>query len=154
MIYKIKLISQTNATVLILILLALFVGGAFLIVPKGLSKGLAKLVTILSMISAYFLWQQFVAGITEWYIDNNEIKIVWTKKFFLAKCNDINLKWSEIKNVTQGSDPQYFNLKIKLTSGNTMKFFHGNTLGKKDDFEEMLKTLSQISNNKKLHQLQ
>lgn len=97
---------------------------------------------------AYLLWQLFVTGQTLWTIDDNEIKIVWTKKLALVGGIDTVIKWSEIKDISQGLDPKYYNLRIKLVSGDTLKYFHDN-LTTRDDFEEMLKTLYQTLNKKK-----
>lgn len=97
---------------------------------------------------AYLLWQLFVTRQTLWTIDDNEIKIVWTKKLALVGGIDTVIKWSEIKDISQGLDPKYYNLRIKLVSGDTLKYFHDN-LTTRDDFEEMLKTLYQTLNKKK-----
>jgi hypothetical protein len=97
---------------------------------------------------AYFLWQLFVTGRTLWTVDDNEIKIVWTRRFILTSGLDTVIKWSEIEDISQGLDPKYYNLKIKLVSGDTLKYFHDN-LTTRDDFEEMLKTLYQTLSTKK-----
>jgi hypothetical protein len=146
--YKVKLVSQTNAIVLIITgLVIILVSAGTLLPPGGLqNEGLSiLLVSILAFIT-YILWQIFVTGRTQWTIDDNEIKILWTKKFFLADCSDTTIRWSEIENISRGLDPQYYNLKIKLVSGDTVKYFHSSG---RDDFEEMLKKLYQTLNDKK-----
>ena len=148
--YKVKLVSQTNAIVLIITLLVvILVSAGTLLPPGGLqNEGLTILVVSIVALISYTLWQIFVTGRTIWTIDENEIKIVWTKKFILADSTDTIIKWSEIKDISRGLDPQYYNLKIKLVSGDTIKYFH-DTLTTRDDFEEMLKTLYQTLNDKK-----
>lgn len=150
MTYKVKLVSQANAIGLIITLLVIFFSGAGLFLPShGLQNGgLSILLTSLIVIITYILWQIFVTGRTEWTIDEREINIVWTKKFILSDRKDMNLKWVEIENISRGFDPKYYNLKIKLTSGETIKFFHDN-MTTRDDFEEMLKSLYQTFNTKK-----
>lgn len=43
------------------------------------------------------------------------------------------MKRNEIKDISRGLDSQYSNLKIKLMSGDTIKYFH-DTLTTGDDF--------------------
>lgn len=84
--YKIKLVSQTNATVLVVLSLAAFMIGVGLCIPHGLhNTGLAVLVAIASLAIVYFLWQLFVIGRTEWTISDDGISILWTRKFPLAE---------------------------------------------------------------------
>jgi hypothetical protein len=118
--------------------------------PKGglQNKGLAILVVFILGIVTYVLWQLLVTGRTIWTVDENEIQISWTKKFILGDGEDTIIKWSEVKDIRRGSDPQYYNLKIELTSGCTLKYFH-DTLTTRDDFEEMLKALYQALKDKK-----
>jgi hypothetical protein len=148
--YKIKLVSQTNAIAFIITCLAIFLISAGTLLPRdGLQNGaLSIFVVFIVAFIAYFLWQLFVTGRTVWTIDDNEIKIVWTKKFALVGGIDTVIKWSEIKDISQGPDPKYYSLKIKLVSGDTLKYFHDN-LTTRDDFEQMLKTLYQTLNAKR-----
>jgi len=143
-------VSQTNAIVLIITgLIVILVSAGTLLPHSGLQNaGLSILLVSFLAVIAYILWQTFVTGRTQWTIDDIEIKIVWTKKFFLADCGDTTIKWSEIKDIGRGLDPQYYNLKIKLVSGDTIKYFH-DTLTTRDDFEQMLKQLYQTLNDKK-----
>lgn len=148
--YKIKLVSQPHAILLILVLLVIFLVSAVTLLPSGglQDTGLSILLVSIVAIISYILWQIFVTGRTLWTIDTNEIRIVWTKKFYFNDGKDVIIKWSEIKDISRGPDPQYYSLKIKLQSGDTIKYFH-DTLTKRDDFEEMLKVLYQTLNDKK-----
>lgn len=148
--YKVKLVSQTNAIVFIIIGLIVVLVSAGTLLPKGglQNEGLSILVVSVIAFIAYVFWQIFVTGRTLWTIDDNEIKIVWTKKFILADSKDTIIKWNEIKDMSRGLDPQYYNLKIKLVSGDTIKYFH-DTMTTRDEFQDMLKTLYQILNDKK-----
>jgi hypothetical protein len=148
--YKVKLVSQPHAILLIIVLLIVFLVSAGTLLPSGglQNKGLAiLLVSVLAFVS-YILWQILVTGRTIWTIDEKEIKIVWTKKFIFQDGKDIIIKWSEIKDISRGLDPQYYNLKIKLHSGDTIKYFH-DTMTTRDEFEEMLKVLYQTLKDKK-----
>jgi hypothetical protein len=147
--YRVKLVSQTNAIVFIIIGLVSVLVSAGTLLPKGglQNKGLSIVLVSLLGFTAYVLWQLLVTGRTIWTIDENKIKIVWTKKFILSHSEDETIKWSEIKDIRRGSDPQYYNLKIELTSGYTIKYFH-DTLTTRDDFEEMLKALYQTLKDK------
>lgn len=144
------MVSQTNAIFFIVTGLVAVLVSAWKFLPKdGLqNEGLAILIVSVLAVVTYFLWQLFVTGRTIWTVDENEIKIVWTKKFVLDDSEDAVIKWSDVKDISRGSDPQYYNLMIDLRSGYTMKYFH-NTLTKRDDFEEMLKTLYQTLKDKK-----
>ncbi|MEP7373894.1 MAG: hypothetical protein ABI675_10925 [Chitinophagaceae bacterium] len=148
--YKVKLVSQAHAILLIIVLLGVFLISAGTFLPPGglKNEGLSILLVSIVVFVSYTLWQIFVTGRTVWTIDENEIKIVWTKKFIFQDGKDIVIKWSEIKDISRGLDPQYYNLKIKLVSGDTLKYFH-DTLTTRDDFEKMLKTLYQTLNDKK-----
>jgi hypothetical protein len=148
--YKVKLVSQPHAILLIIVLLIVFLVSAGTLLPSGglQNKGFAiLLVSVLAFVS-YILWQILVTGRTIWTIDEKEIKIVWTKKFIFQDGQDIIIKWSEIKDISRGLDPQYYNLKIKLHSGDTIKYFH-DTMTTRDEFEEMLKVLYQTLKDKK-----
>lgn len=97
----------------------------------------------------YFLWQKFVTGRVEWRIDEEGIYMRWIKHFAYNKKDDISLKWSEIKKIYQGLDPQYDTFKIELLSGTKFKFYHDN-LTTRDDYAEFKKELYQIFNEKKI----
>jgi hypothetical protein len=140
--YKIKIVSQTNAIILVTFLLIVFIGGVFLFIPHGLSHFLAVTVTFVSMTITYFLWQHVVTGRTEWTVDSNGISITWVKQYSFATKADINLKWEEIESIGRVFDPNYYNLKIKLVSGQKFNFFH-DTLTTRDDFKELIKALNQ-----------
>jgi hypothetical protein len=139
--YKIKLVSQTNAAVLIIALLAAFIGGIMIFAPHGVHDPISSWVIVGgSMIIAYILWQRFVTGRTEWTVTDNEIDINWSKKFSFANCEEIVLKWDEIRNISKGIDPHYYNLKIQLVSGQTIRFYH-DYMTKSDDFDKCLMEL-------------
>lgn len=141
--YKIKLVSLTNSVVLIVTLMAAFIGGVMVFIPHGDHDPISAWVVVGScMILAYLLWQRFVTGRTEWTIDEDEIHIVWSKKFMFADCKDIVLKWDQVKNISKGMDTNYYNLKIKLTSGRTIRFYHDN-MTTRDDFDQCLTALYQ-----------
>ena len=148
--YKVKLVSQPHAIVFAIILIVtILVSATTLIPPGGLQNpGLSILVVSVVAIISYILWQKFVTGKTVWTIDEREIKITWIKKFPFNDGKDIVIKWSEIKDISRGLDRQYYNLKIKLITGETLRYFH-DVLTTRDDFQEMLKTLYQTLNEKK-----
>ena len=82
-----------------------------------------------------------MTGRTEWIISDETLNIKWTKRP-LERAKDINLKWTEIAKISQGSDRTYYHLKIVLTSGDTVSFFH-DPLTTRDDFDSLIKTLYQ-----------
>ncbi|GHB63869.1 hypothetical protein GCM10007390_17130 [Persicitalea jodogahamensis] len=140
------MVSQTNAIVLFITgSITVIVSAEVLLPPSGLqNRGLSILIASIIIFIFYVLWQKFVTGKTAWEIDQNEIKIVWTKKFILGDSKDTTIKWSEINDISQGAGPKYYKLQIKLATGDTMKYFHDN-LTIRDDFGEMIKALCQIS---------
>jgi hypothetical protein len=149
--YKVKLVSQAHAILLITALLVTFLVTARTLLPPGglENKGLAILFVSMAAFVSYILWQIFVTGRTIWTIDEDEIKITWAKRFIFQDGRGVIIKWSDIKDISRGIDPQYYNLKIKLHSGETIKYFH-DTLTTRDDFEEMLKLLYQTLKTRKL----
>ncbi|MBI1780456.1 MAG: hypothetical protein HYR66_03705 [Sphingobacteriales bacterium] len=148
MTYKVKLVSQTNAIVLIIILLIIFIGSVFLFIPHGIqNNGLLIFILVILMTIVYFLWQRFVTGRCEWTINDDGITIVWIKKFAFANTKNLHFKWSEIQKINRGLDPNYYNLKIKLVSGRTLTFFH-DYLVTKDGFSNMTTELFQTLNKK------
>jgi len=149
MIYKVKLVSQTNAILLwITMVLVVSVSAGMFLPPGGLqNKGLSILAVSVITIVTYVLWQLFVTGQSVWTVDENGIKIVWTKQFTLSGSTDLFLKWSEIEAISRGFDPYYDKLKIRLISGDTIKYFHHN-LTTKDDFEKLIEALHQTLKEK------
>ena len=151
--FKVKLVSQVNAIVLILTALVFFFAEVQLFYPHGLKNGLlAVLDMALHLALVIYLWQKFVTGKTEWTIDKTGVMINWTKKFPFANTGDYTFKWDEIENVRRGFyDPRYYTLKIELRSGQTLSFYHRNLIVT-DDFKEMLLTLYQTFEQNKVLQ--
>jgi hypothetical protein len=149
--YKVKLVSQARAILLVTVLLVTFLVSAGTVLPPGglQNKGLAILFVSMAAFVSYILWQILVTGRTIWTIDDKQIKIRWTKSFIFQDGKQVIIKWSDIKDISRGVDRQYYNLKIKLHSGETIKYFH-DTLTTRDDFEEMLKLLYQTLKTRKL----
>ena len=89
-----------------------------------------------------------MTGKTEWTLDSEGIKIIWTKRFALANPKDLNIKWDEIQSISRGFEPHYYNLRIKLASGDTIRFYH-DILTTRDDFENLITSLNQTVSKKK-----
>jgi len=147
--YKIKFVSKTNSIFLIIALLTIFLVGMGSFNPHGLhNTALSILLAVVSIIVAYFLWQIFVTGRIEWTTNDNGVTVIWTKKFMLADNKDFSLKWTEIESISRGSDTNYYDLKIKLVTGETMRFYHDHfTTG--DDFQEFIKVITHTLDDKK-----
>ena len=96
---------------------------------------------------AIFLWQKFVTGWTEWQVDKDQIKISWTKKFAFADIDNYVFEWKDIEKIGQGTDPNYYNLKFKFTTGQKITFYHS-SFGK-DDFNELLEILNKTFEERK-----
>jgi len=114
----------------------------FIIYTERTSKPFSILLTLGSMIIAYFLWQRFVTARTEWTIDKNGISMTWVRQFSFSHKDDISLKWNEIESIKRGFDPNYYNLKIRLVNGRKIKIYH-DTLTTRDDFNQFIKILNQ-----------
>jgi hypothetical protein len=142
--YKVKLVSQTNAILLIAAALLFFFAEVLIFYPHGLkNQALSILVPVLHLALVIYLWQKFVTGKTEWAIDKTGVRIKWIKRFPLRNSGDYSFKWDEIESVRRGFyDPRYYTLKIELNSGQTYAFYHGNSIVT-DDFKAMLTTLYQ-----------
>jgi hypothetical protein len=82
-----------------------------------------------------------VTAKTQWTINDDGIYMTWIKQFAFTHNDDITIKWNEIESISRGLDPNYYNLKIKLISGQTIRFYH-DTLTTRDDFQEFLKALN------------
>lgn len=136
--YKIKLVSQTNALVFIIISLAIFFGLILIIAPAGLHNKILSFgfVAIYFGIDIY-CWQKFVMGKTEWTVTKERIDIIWTKKFAFSKGQDYSLRWNEILDIYKVFDPRYYILKISFKNGGTFTFYHLN-MTFKDDFDNLL----------------
>jgi len=146
--YNIKLVSKTNAGVLIVGLLAVFFCGILIFIPHGVhNTGMSMMITAVCLIVVYFLWQRFATERTEWTVDEKEVNITWIRKFPFTVGEEIVFTWDEVKMISRGSDRQYYNLKVELITGQTIKFYH-DTLTTGDDFEECLKTMHQIFSQK------
>lgn len=144
--YKVKVVSPKNSFLVLLFMFAFF--GATIGMLPSISKLVALVTTFLYFALGYLLWQKFAIGRTAWTIDHDAITIIWTKKIFLKNCENMHLKWTEVKNISKRIAPNDELVKIKLISGETIKFYHYRpTL--KDDFEEMFKALDHTLKEKK-----
>ena len=133
--FKVKLVSQTNAIALLTILCVSFLFEATIFFPIQ-NKMLAFILLLTEFGVAIFLWRRFVTGRAEFSVNSNEIVITWIKEFPFSKIGSIVLRWNEIKKVWQGADTNYYSLKFRLTSGETITFYHDN-LVTNDDFEDL-----------------
>ncbi len=143
MTFKVKLVSQINAIALLVILLSVFLAENIIFNSGGFHNELLSILSIFFyFLIAYFLWQKFVIGICIWTIDSHQISISWLKKFSFTSGKDLNITWDEIESISKGIDPQYYNLRIKLTSGEKIVFYH-DYLTTKDDFQQLIESLNQ-----------
>ena len=142
MTYKVQLVSQMNAGIFIVSLILLVVLSIVIFVPQGGFHGDGPPIFTFSIsaISILFLWQKIVTGRSEWTIDEKRIQIVWTRNFLFWNNQDKVLNWSEIEEIRKGYDTHYHVLKIKLVSGNKLKYFHS-IHTRRDEFEEMFRIL-------------
>lgn len=146
--YKVKLVSQTNAAVLIILLLAAFLTSAGLFFPHGVhNSSLTILMIMADMAIAWYGWQLVVVGRTEWTVSETEVNVVWTRKFLFATVDDYHLKWSDIKNIRKGFDPNYDIVYIVLNSGEEIRFIHS-PITMRDDFRDCLVELYRIFGEK------
>jgi hypothetical protein len=136
--YKVKLVSETNAGILLGTMVAIALVGMALFAPQGIhGTGAIILILVVGFSIAIFSWQRFVTGRTEWTVDNTQILITWTKSFAFTTCNEITIRWDEIKDIRERHDPHYCVLKIEMASGEEWKFIHDYMVFK-DDFTECL----------------
>jgi len=140
-VYKVKFVSQVSAIAFIIVLFTAII--LTNVIPELKPVNRIPTIPYISalVIISYILWQKFVTGRTEWIISDETLNIKWTKRP-LERAKDINLKWTEIAKISQGSDRTYYHLKIVLTSGDTVSFFH-DPLTTRDDFDSLIKTLYQ-----------
>jgi hypothetical protein len=136
-VYKVKLVSQKNSIVLIVVLLFLFFCSTK-VIPTGLPDLIIVFLILVDGIIAYFMWQFIVTGRTEWEIDDDIIRIRWVKPFLMSGRNaDDIIDWSDIENISRGPDPNYYTLIILLSNGQKIRFFHS-SLTTRDDFGKMM----------------
>lgn len=139
--YKVKLVSQTNATVFIILSLVVFISCKYKFLPNGLkNQVLSLLLVVITFTIVYFLWQLLVTAKTRWTINDEGVSMAWTKKFAFTKDEDFFVKWEMIDSVTKGPDRNYYNLEINLVSGVTLDFYHG-LFTMSDQFHEFVKDL-------------
>ena len=149
MIYKIKLVSQINAIIFVITGLVILLAGAGALLPKGGVKNDGQAILIVSFIAiiAIFLWQRFATGWIEWQVDRERITVSWTRGFAFSNIGDYVFEWKDVEKIWQGIDPNYYNLKFKLTTGQKITFFHA-SFGK-DDFSDLFKILYQTLDERK-----
>ncbi|MCU7551358.1 hypothetical protein OCK74_19710 [Chitinophagaceae bacterium LB-8] len=151
--YNIKIISQRNSIILIALLLSIFIGGRLMLLPKSINQGLAILLTALVAVISYLLWQKLVTGKTEWTLDDTGLQVIWMKQFAFTHIEDIRLSWSDIDSFSDKADLNYHTFKIKLRSGQTVKFYHDNLTTGDDykqfteDFALLFKAMQAAANN-------
>lgn len=146
MTYKVKLVSQPHAIAFVIVVLICVFTEAAIFFPLS-NKSLAIPLMVLEFAFAIFLWQKFVTGWTEWRVEDDRITISWTKRFAFSKLEDYIFQWKDIDKIWQGMDTNYYNLKFRFKSGETITFFHA-SFGT-DDFRELLAILYQTFNDKK-----
>ena len=139
--YNIKLASPGNSVILLILLFAIASGCVSLIIPIMASQPFAIIFILVYVTLSYFLWQQIVTGRTEWMIDSDGFSLNLTKQFAFTKKPDISFKWNEIESIRRSFNPNYYKLKITLTSGQTFKFYHDSWA--KDDFKALILTLNE-----------
>lgn len=141
-----KLVSQSNAIVLLLILLVAFFIEAAIFFPLP-NQSMVIPLTVLEFAFTILLWQKFVTGWTEWQVDKDRIIISWTKKFAFSDITNYVFEWKDVEKIWQGMDTNYYNLKFKFTNGEEMTFYHA-SFGN-DDFNDLLKILYQTLDERK-----
>jgi hypothetical protein len=147
MTYNIKLVSPAYSIILFILLFIVLSACVSLIIPIIVSQSFAIIFILVYITISYFLWQQLVTGRTEWAIDNDGFSLNWIKQFAFTKKPDISLKWNEIESISRSFDPNYYKLNIKLTSGQTIKFYHDSWA--RDDFKELIITLNETFSESK-----
>ena len=146
--YKVKFVSQTNIAVLLIVWMAAFISFALYFNPHGTrGKNWALLTTGIFFGVGWLLWQRFATGRTEWTFNETEINIAWAKRFPFSRVSDLIIRWDNIEKIWRGPGRNYYCLRIRLTSGMTIKFYH-DLLTTRDDFQECLKTLYQTFSEK------
>jgi len=88
------------------------------------------------------MWQIFVTGRTCWILDGNGVSMTWTKQFAFCNNSGIVIPWSEIKKISKGLDPNYYILKIDLTTDSTLRFIH-DPMVTRDDFQMLIAALNE-----------
>jgi hypothetical protein len=150
MTYNIKIVSLANSIFTIFSLLAIFMAGIGILAPRGTGNTFLSIVLVIASLAiAYFVWQKFVTGRTQWIIDDSGISMIWIKQFAFTNNEGLNIKWSEIDNCDERSDGgvNYRIFKIKLKSGKQYKFYH-DTLVTRDNYEAFQSELKEYLNNK------
>ena len=146
MTYKVKLVSQPHAIAWGIVILICVFTQAAIFFPLS-NQSLAIPITVLEVAVGIFFWQIFVTGWTEWKIEDDRLTISWTKRFAFSELQDYIFLWKDIDKIWQGMDPNYYNVKFKFKSGETINFYHA-SFGN-DDFRELIPILYQTFNDKK-----
>ena len=146
MTYKVKLVSQPHAIAFVIVVLICLFTEAAIFFPLS-NPSFAIPLTVLEFALAIFLWQKFVTGWTEWKIEDDTITISWTKRFAFSKLEDYIFQWKDIDKIWKGMDTNYYNLKFKFKSGETITFYHA-SFGT-DNFSELIVILYQTFDDKK-----
>lgn len=139
--YRIKLVSQTNIALLIFSLLVF----VFLLIATVELRDVVIPFFMGMIVLSIFLWRKFATGIALFTLSEEGISVTWEKQFFNANIPAHFFRWTDIKRIWRGADPNYYNLKFGFHSGETITYYHN---GGSDDFKPFLKALYTTWNEK------
>ena len=154
--FKVKIVSQSNSIIVILLFLAILFAAMALrteYLPVPLGKGYAILLSLPFMFLFYSLFQKIATAKTEWIFTDELITINWVTQFAFAKNEPIVIKQANITSYRDSSDPMYDTFKIKTFSDKEYKFYHSNLILSggifDDDYSKMVDQFDKLYRKKR-----
>jgi hypothetical protein len=122
----------------------------FLPTPLGAEGSIAF--TIPAIVLLLILFRKLATAKSEWSITDTAIELKWVNNYAFVKAKELNIHWSQIQDVDCKWQGNYDRLKISLSSGNKLSFYH-NPLIWRDDFNDLISTLKTSAANKKFSKI-
>jgi hypothetical protein len=151
-VFKVKLVSQINIILTLLLWLAILTPFFILrikFLPTSLGTDRSIAFTIPAVVLLFILLRKLATAKSEWSITDTAIELNWVNNYAFVKAKGFSIPWTLIQNVDCKWQGNYDRLKISLTSGNKLSFYHDPLIWK-DDFDDLISALETSATNKSL----
>ena len=148
--FEIKVVSQTNSVISTIIFLGIIIPLGLLrntYLPIPYESKFTYLFSTLFVILFYFLFQKIATARIQWIFSDTKIVVHFKTQFAFSKQEDIIIKHEEIESCSSSTDPMYETLKIKLVSGQVLKFYHSN-IKFRDDYSSLVSSIKTLKDLK------
>jgi hypothetical protein len=130
--------SKWNGGVLCLILAVPLVLKAEWIFADDRTRAAKFILILLYAVFAWFIWQLFATGRTEWTLNDEKIVIHWTKKIPFSRDGLLHvMEWSAVEKINRVSTLHFDYIEFVLSNGMKFKYYR-DSLVLIDDYEKMV----------------